>query len=60
MYYSSIVFFIYELALFVEDDLFDLTLGCNLELNCIVLIQLDWLVCKLLSYVAKMIIMSRF
>ena len=29
----------------VEDDLFPLTLGCELQLNCIVLIKLACLVC---------------
>ena len=47
-------------ASIVEDYLFPLTQGCDLKLNCIVLLtESVWLVCQLLPYVLSMLIMSR-
>ena len=46
MYYNLIMLFSDGFLYYVEDDLFPLTLGCDLELNCIVLIQFAWLVCE--------------
>lgn len=60
MHYYSNILFLDGLVKFVEDDLFRLTLGCDLEMNCIVLTQLAWLVCKLLFYVLIMLIMRIF
>ena len=58
MYYNIIILLLNVLASFVEDDLVPLTLGCDLELNCIILTQLVWLVLELLLYVVIILIMS--
>ena len=59
MYYNSITLLLDWLVSIVEDDLFPLTLRCDLELNCIILTQFVWLVREILSYVFNMLYMSR-
>ncbi len=41
MYYNSIMLFIYGFFLFVKDDLFPLTLGYDIDMNFVVLVQLN-------------------
>ena len=54
IYYDSLILIIDELSQFVEDDIFPFTLGCDPELNYLVLIQLALLMCELLFYVVIM------
>ena len=48
MYSNLIMIYLDGLVYFVEDDLYLLTIGCDLDMNCIVLVQLNCLLVELL------------
>ena len=59
MYYKSIILFLNGLFYFVEDDLFPLTVCCDLDMNCVMLVQLTCLFVQLLSNDVIILIMNK-
>ena len=47
MYYNSIMLYLDGLVQFLEYDLFALTLGYDLDMNCVMLVQLNLLLVEL-------------
>ena len=58
MYSKLIMIYIYCLFLFVEDDPYPLTLGSDLDMNYVILVQWTWLLVELLLDDVFLLIMN--